>query len=239
MAGWRARLGVLVPSVNKTMEPELYRMAPAGVSVHFSRIREKEDTIEELRKMADDIPRAAAELADAEVNIIAFGCTTGSLIGGVGYDEELIRRIQETAHVPAITTSTAVVRALKELGIKTVCVATPYQEELNIKEKEFLEWHGYDVISMKGLGRRGPEIADVPAKCVYDLAKEVFRPKADGVFISCTDLRTLDILEALEHDLSRPVVSSNQATMWMMLRQVSIREPITGYGTLLARPSKD
>jgi maleate cis-trans isomerase len=69
------------------LEPELYKMAPAGVSVHFSKIKEDE---EDLRRMAGEIPRAAAELADAEVNIIAFGCTVGSLIGGTGYDEQLL-----------------------------------------------------------------------------------------------------------------------------------------------------
>jgi len=84
LLGWRAKLGVLVPTLNNTMEPELYKMAPAGVSVHFSKIKEDE---EDLRRMAEEIPRAASELADAEVDIIAFGCTVGSLIGGTGYDE--------------------------------------------------------------------------------------------------------------------------------------------------------
>ena len=233
MAGWRARLGVILPSVNKTMEPELYKMAPKGVSLHFSRITQREDTVEELKKMVEGIPRAASELADAEVDLIAFGCTSGSLIGGVGYDRELIKKIENVAQIPAITTSTAVISAFKELGIKYVCIATPYQEELNKKEKEFLESHGYSVLKIKGLGCRGPETADVSVKRVYKLAKEVFDTKADGLFISCTDLRTLDIIEALEYDLNKPVISSNQATMWMMLKEVYINEPIKGYGRLL------
>jgi len=235
LAGWRARLGVLVPSINKTMEPELYKMAPEGVSIHFAKMREKEDTVEELRKMAEDVPRAATELADAKVDLIAFGCTTGSLIEGLGYDQELIRKIEELTDIPATTTSTAVVSALKELGVKTICVATPYMEELNAKAKVFLESHNFNVINIKGLGCRGPETADVPARQVYALAKEVFRSNADALFISCTDFRTLDVLDALEHDLKKPVVSSNQATMWMMLRKVGIGESIKGYGTLLAK----
>ena len=70
MAGWRARLGIMVPSVNKTMEPELYRLAPKGVSLHFSRIRQVEDTPEQLTRMIEDVPRAAVELSDAEVDKI-------------------------------------------------------------------------------------------------------------------------------------------------------------------------
>jgi len=218
------------------MEPELYKMAPEGVSVHFSKIKENE---EDLRRMAEEIPRAAAELADAEVNIIAFGCTAGSLIGGTGYDEQLIRKIEETTHIPAITTSTAVISALKELRARTLCVATAYREEVNRKVREFLESHGLEVLNIGGLGCKGLEAAHVSVKRVYELAKEVFDPDADALFISCTDLQTLDVLETLEFDLNRTVISSNQATMWLMLKQVGVSEPMAGYGTLLAKTSTD
>jgi maleate isomerase len=234
LLGWRAKLGVLVPTLNNTMEPELYKMAPAEVSVHFSKIKEDE---EDLRRMAEEIPRAASELADAEVDVIAFGCTVGSLIGGTGYDERLTRKIEETAHIPAITTSTAVISALRELRARTLCVATAYGEELNGKVREFLEAHGLEVLGVKGLGCKGLEAAHVSVGRVYELAKEVTHPDADALFISCTDLRTLDVLEELEFDLSKPVISSNQATMWLMLKKVGIEEPISGYGTLLAKMS--
>jgi maleate isomerase len=234
LLGWRAKLGVLVPTLNNTMEPEFYKMAPAGVSVHFSKIKEDE---EDLGRMAEEIPRAASELADAEVDIIAFGCTVGSLIGGRGYDERLTRQIEETAHIPAITTSTAVISALGELRATSLCVATAYGEELNGKVREFLEAHELKVLDVKGLGCKGLEAAHVSAKRVCELAKEVTHPDADALFISCTDLGTLDVLEELEFDLNRPVISSNQATMWLMLRKVGIEEPISGYGTLLAKMS--
>ena len=235
MAGWRARLGIMVPSVNKTMEPELYRLTPEGVSLHFSRIRQVEDTLEQLGRMIEDVPRAAIELADAGVNIIAFRCTTGSLVKGPGYDQEIIQKIEGSVHIRATTTATAVVEALKELGIVRLSVATPYKEWLNEKEKEFLEAHGFEVISIKGLGCLGPETADVPSERVYRLAKDVYRPRADGVFISCTDLQSIDILEYLEHDIKKPVISSNQATMWIMLRMAEVRDKIVGYGRLLTQ----
>jgi maleate isomerase len=234
MAGYRARLGVIVPSVNLTLEPEFYEIAPRGVSMHFSRIRQREDTVEELMRMADDIPRAAAELADAEVDLIAFGCTAGSLLGGHGYDEQLINSIENVAHVPALTTSTAVLAALRALRIRSVSVATPYPQELNTREKDFLESHGFKVVSIAGLGCKGPENADLSARRIYKHAKETFRTDADGLFMSCTNVRTLDVLQKLECDLGKPVVSSNQATMWMMLRKIGIGDTMQGYGTLLA-----
>lgn len=235
MAGWRARLGIMVPSVNKTMEPELYRLVPKGVSLHFSRIRQVEDTLEQLTRMIEDVPRVAVELSDAGVDVIAFGCTTGSLVKGSGYDKEITEKIESSVHIKATTTSTAVLEALKELKIVKLSVATPYKEWLNEKEKEFLEAHGFEVLSIKGLNCLGSETANVPLERVYRLAKGVYRPKADGVFISCTDLRSIEMLEFLEHDINKPVISSNQATMWMMLRMAGVREKITGYGRLLSQ----
>jgi len=236
LPGWRARLGILIPSVNKTMEPEFYQMAPRGVSIHTARMTQRIDTIEELLKMDDYAPKAASDLATADVDCIAFGCTSGSLLGGPGHNEKLLARIKEVTNIPAITTSMAVVAALKELDIHSVCIATPYHDDINIKEKEFFESHGFKVLHIQGLSCDGPETADLPAKKVYTHAKSAFRSGSDALFLSCTDMPSLDILETLQADLGKPVVSSNTATMWMMLKQVGIGEPIQGYGKILSIP---
>lgn len=234
MHGWRARLGVIVPSCNVILEPELYKMVPEGISVHFARARILEDTPEELQKMVDDAPNAAQKLAHAKVNAIAFGCTGASLFKGLGFDLQIAKKIEDTTGIAATTTSTAVVAALKELGIKKVSVATAYEEWLNEKEKEFLEKNGFKVLNIKGLGIPDPEeLARVHPEVAYELAREVDKEEADGIFISCTDFRTIEILEVLEHDSGKPVVSSNQATLWMLLKLAGIRKPIEGYGRLL------
>jgi len=214
-------------------------MAPRGVSVHTARMTQKIDTIEELLKMSDYAPKAASDLADAEVDCIAYGCTSGSLLGGPGFNEKLLASIKQVTNIPAITTSMAVVAALKELEIRNVCIATPYHDDINVKEKEFLEYHGFKVLNIKGLSCNGPETADVSVKLVYTHAKGAFRTGSDALFMSCTDMRSLDIIQALEFDLGKPVVSSNTATMWMMLKKVGIGEPIEGFGQLLSRPRID
>jgi len=236
---WRARLGFLIPSVNVVLEQEVSQMLPRGVSAHFARIRMKlELTENELRELAGEkMLTAAKELADAKVDVIAFGCTVGSLIGGPGYEQEITNKIKESTNVPAITTATAVVNALKHMGIRKICVATPYEEWLNKKEKDFLEANGFEVLTIKGLGVVGPPGADpskVPPEIVYGFAKKVDSPDAEGLFISCTDFRTIEILETLEKDLGKPVISSNQATLWMALRIAQVKEEIKGYGKLLA-----
>lgn len=234
MIGWRAKLGIIVPSANTTIEPELSKMAPQGVSTHSSRVKITEDTEEEILAMINDVPRAAEELKHAEVNVIAFGCTAGSFIKGLGYDREIIGLIERSAKIPATTTSTAVIEAFKEMGIEKLSVATPYEDWLNQKLIKFIEVSGLKVLKMKGLGITR-DIAHVHPERVYRLAKEVHTLESDGVFISCTDFRTIDILNVLEQDLKKPVISSNQATMWMMLKLTGVKTSIKGFGALMTR----
>jgi maleate isomerase len=218
------------------MEPEFWRMAPEGVSVHTSRVRLSEVTPEALRLMASEVVRAAEELATAEVNVIVYGCTSGSLLEGVEWEERLRREIRERAGVEAITTAQAVVEALRALGIRRVAVATPYIDEINSRERSFLERSGFTVVRIRGLGIvRNTDIGRQPPWVAYRLAKEVAREagrSADGVFISCTNFRTIEVIELLESELQLPVVSSNTASMWLALRTLGIRDRLS-YGRLL------
>jgi len=234
--GWRARIGLIVPSSNTTMEAEFWRMAPEGVSIHTSRVKLVEVTPEALKLMAVEAARAAEELATAEVDVVVYGCTTGSLLEGPEWEEGLRRETRKRAGVEAVTTAQAVVEALKALGVKRVAVATPYIDELNARERAFLEKLGFTVVRIKGLGIvRNTDIGRQPPWVAYRLAKEVAKevgPSVDGVFISCTNFRTIEVIEPLEAELQLPVVSSNTASMWLALRSLGIRDRLS-YGRLL------
>ncbi len=234
MIGWRARLGVLVPSANIVMEPEIYRMIPEGVTAHFARVWITEDTPEELTNMIDHVPRASTELSHALVDVYGFGCTSGSLVQGLGYDQKIIAKINAVTGKPATTTSTACIQAFKALGVKRISLVTPYEEWLNLKEKKFFEDNGIEVLAMKGLGLRDAEaIASVDPGHIYRMAREIDRKKSDGIFISCTDFQAVPALQAIEDDLGKPVFSSNQVTLWAMLKLAGVRIPVPGYGRLL------
>ncbi|MEM4833316.1 MAG: maleate cis-trans isomerase, partial [Sulfolobales archaeon] len=113
---------------------------------------------------------------------------------------------------------------------------TPYIEEINAREKAFLESVGFTVVRIRGLGVvKNTEIGRQPAWVAYRLAKEVVREAksaVDGVFISCTNFRTLEVVGVLEEELGLPVVSSNTASMWLALRTAGIRDKLN-YGRLL------
>ncbi|MFA4700400.1 maleate cis-trans isomerase family protein [Pyrococcus kukulkanii] len=227
MFGWRGRFGLIVPSSNTTMEMEFHRYIPEGISLHTARMPLRNVNEEELTKMATFATDAAKLLADAGVELIVFGCTSGSFIGGKDFEKEIEMKIEEEVNIETFTTSTAVIEALNVLDIQSLLVITPYIEEINQKEKEFLEANGFEVLDIRGLGiEDNLEIGKLEPYTAYRLAKGTFIDEADGIFISCTNWRTFEIIEKLESDLRVPVVTSNQATLWMALRALDVRDEL-------------
>jgi len=234
------RLGLLIPSSNTTMEQEFNKMRPKNASVHTARMRLREVAVSELLEMEREIELEASKLTDARVDIIGFGCTTGSLVKGLGHDKEVVSRIEKATKIPSVATAGAVVEALKALKLFKVSVATPYSDQVNALEKRFLEQNGFKIVKMNGLGIiDNTEIGRQSQKAVYNLVKEVETEEAEGIFVSCTNLPTINVLEKLEKELEKPVVSSNTATMWAMLRRIGYKKKIRGYGRLLNARKKD
>jgi len=216
------------------MEHEFNVMRPRDATVHAARMRLKEVTLFKLKDMEREIEPAALRLSDAKVDVIGFGCTSGSLFRGLGHDQEIVTRIEKATGIPAVATAGAVVDALKALKLSRISVATPYTEEINPLEKRFLEKNGLVIQKMKGLGiKDNLKIGEQSPRTVCELVKEVDTAQSDGVFVSCTNIRTIEVIGRLEEELKKPVVSSNTATLWAMLRRVKYREPIVGFGRLL------
>jgi len=229
MHGWRLRIGLIVPSSNTTMEPEFYRNLPHGVSVHTARITVISAVPEELAKMPEELDGCVELLKTANVDVVVFGCTSGSFLMGKGYDRELEARIEKIAGVPAVTTAHAMVEALSDKGIQKLAVATPYIGELNEKEVEFLSDHGFAVEIIRGLSiTDNLEIGRCEPSEAYRLGLEVVRekPDVDGLFISCTNFRTFEIIEPLSRDIGKPVVTSNQASLWLALKTGGISDSL-------------
>jgi maleate isomerase len=229
MPDWKYKLGLIVPSWNTTMEYECFRMAPAGISIHTSRIAHTEDSDEAALQMAGKSPEAAELLAHAKVNAICFGCT-GASFRKIGIDREIVKNIESATKIPATTTATAIVEALKFLGVESVAIASPYPERINKLLADYLKAAAVEVVSQKGLSVECP--AFLPPENAYRLALEVDCKKADGILTSCTNFRSLEVIEKIEKDIEKPVVSSNTASLWKLLQLVGAREPVVGAGRL-------
>jgi len=233
MYGWRGRIGLIVPASNTTMEVEFYKMAPEGVSIHTTRVPLQKVNVEELEYMEKYLVDAAKLLSMANVDVIVFGCTTGSLIKGIGYDRELTKKLQEVTNIPSTTTTTAVIEALKTLNVKKIALATPYIDEVNKREERFLKDMGFEIVDLKTLNiLKNVDIGKQTPETVYRLVKRLNYSNADIVFISCTNFRTIEVIEKLEEDLRIPVISSNTASMWMALKLLKIRNVKKKYGKL-------
>lgn len=235
MSDERKRLGVIVPSANVVMEPDMYKMAPSNVSVHFSRAVITEASPEQLARMVDDVPRCCEELSHGHMDVYAFGCTGGSFLGGVGYDHKIIKMMVEATNRPATTTSTAAIEALRAVGARCISIASPYEDWLNARAKAFFEGNGFQVVAISGLQIREPDrLASQDSETIYELALAVDRPETEAIFVSCTDFRAVDVLARIEKGLGKPAISSNQATMWKMLQLCGVQATIEGFGRLLA-----
>lgn len=224
-----------MPSSNTTIETDFQCNAvlPRDVTAHVSRITLVDATVESAFKMNDEIERAAKELSTAKVDMIALACTSGSFLGGPHYDEEISNRIRSVSGIPATTTSTGVVEALRRLKSKSVAVATPYSDEINEKMRSFLEAHNFNVTNLKGLGLTSNlDIGSQTPEVIVKLAKETITKDSDSLFISCTNFQALASIQRIEQKIKKPVVTSNQATFWIMLRELKIPYKVKGYGRL-------
>ena len=229
--GLRAQLGMMLPSVNVIAEPQIAAMLPPGVSLHTTRLRLRSDA--ELLSMLDRLEEATALIADAGVDRIIFHCTAVSM-----YSPEIVaeitRRVAAITAIPLVITSEAIVAALRALGATKIVLMTPYPQATNDREVRFLAHHGITVVREHGLGiEQGSGMAAVEPDRWYRETLALRHPDADAYFISCTAVRSADVIDALERDLGRPVITSNQGMLWGALRAAGITDRLAGYGRLL------
>ena len=225
--GWRAKIGLISPAPGPAPELEFNKYAPDGVAILTQRMQFDKVDHDGLAALGDRAVEAAKLIATAKPDLLVFGCTTGSLIKGAGYDQELIKRMEDAVGIKAITTSTAVLCALKALGSKRLVVSTPYSDAVNDTEKKFLEDNGFEVLQIKGLGYTDPTMMPKTTfDKMYKLTAQVFDEQADTIFVSCTGLGIVDGIPMLERDFKRPVITSNQTSIWHAMRTLSIHDPI-------------
>jgi maleate cis-trans isomerase len=239
MIGWRARLGFLLPPGNPTVEVEMMALAPPGVSLHFHRMAvgggvpgALDNQDERTRAMIDSLDDSAHLLAMVKPDIIVIAHTATSYHLGRAREADLLARLTEATGTRIVTAFGSVVAALERLGVRRLALGAPYSAETTAQGRAHLEAHGFTVVrsdNLKGV----TNIYDETAERAYGLARSVDMPEAEAVFLSGTGMPTLPVLDMLEQDLRKPVISSASAMMWHALRRSGVGQPIPGYGRLL------
>jgi maleate isomerase len=235
MYGWRAKIGRISPSAETVGAEEWRRAMPDGVCLVETRTMVHDVTVEGLAEAVTQVERAALELASAEVDVILQAGTAIAFFRGFGHDIELSRRITAATGIKATTSLTAVIEALRALGIKRPAIATSYISDIDARLKDVLEKSGFEVAAIKGMGlKKSIDMGKVEPSETYRFARAVAQaaPGADGIFISCGNLRSFEAIEPLETDTGLPVVTSNQAGLRQVLRMVGVNEHLPNLGRL-------
>ena len=183
-----------------------------------------------------DIEESARRLLRYQPDCFAYYCTTISFVRGVGGDLDISRRIEATTGKPAVTTSTAMIRAFEALGIKSVVLASPYMPDVEEKFVEFIEAHGVRVLRSLALGLKDDHSIVNPNE-IRQLAESADKPEAEAVFVGCTGQRLASHLDAMEAGLGKPVLCANQVTSWEALRLLGVPRILSGRGSLFSGAS--
>ena len=241
----KKRIGLLTPAGNTTIEDDFARWMPDSVKLHVNRLftgspdrpNTPEGLLTGLQEMGDAVEEPARWLGTAGIDVIAFGCTGGSFLNGPGYDREITEKVSSAAGgVKTVAAAGAVTDALNELGVRKIAVCTPYPEELNERLRSFYADGGFDIVSFACEDGGIPQDSAAEAREVaLRMAMGVDRPKAEAIFISCTAFEGAgESIELIEDLTGKPVVTSNQATLWACLRALGVSERIPGAGRLMS-----
>jgi maleate isomerase len=229
------RVGLLVPSSNSTQEPEFVQMLPPSVSLHVTRLSLSRIDPESTVSIVAELEKEARKLADAAVDIVVLAATAPSTRMGKGYDAQLIKRMEDASGRPATTAATAMLDCFAALGVRRVALAAAWSETTNKWVAAFLESHGIEVVSQVAMGVvSNNEVGRLHPQTAYDHGLRADRKEADAVFLACGNWWTAAIVEDLERAVGKPVLTTNNMTVWHALRKFGVAERVAGYGRVLS-----
>lgn len=229
--GTRARVGHLYPS-GGLCDHEIQLMAPDGVQFLTTRVPFRRTGVADDLRFAEHVGVHSALLADAAVDLIAVNCTAATMLAG---PERIHRAVAEHAATPAVTTIEAVLGALDHLGVRRVALVTPYRPPVVEAEAAFLARHDIEVVTVGGRGCDTPvEQGEIPPQAWVDTVVGMDLSGVDAVLLSCAGVQVAPVIEEIEQRIRLPLVTSNQALLWWVLRTLGLPDEVPGHGTLLS-----
>lgn len=242
--GWRMTLGLLVPSTNTSVQPEMESMRPAGVTLHTARIHVPDDPVTSDADFERLIARVQGATLDAVDRVVT--CGPGAVILGISAESfwegadgsaALKAEIEGRAGVPAFLASDGLRAALDAHGgPRRIAVLTPYMPVGDARVRAFFTACGLDVVRMTGLRAASPrEIAHIPEAALRDAVAALDGPEVDAIVQVGTNLAFARVAAMAEFWLGKPVICATTATFWHALRTCGIADRVAGFGALLER----
>jgi maleate isomerase len=230
----RARIGFIIPSSNRMIEPQMARYCPRGVVSHFQRIGMTNRHRAPLDQLLPRIVDAAELLGDAKCDVTVLQCTGTSMSGGIAAERSVIGAIEKATGRPALSTASSLMAALAALGARRLVFVSETAQAGHEKKLAFLREAGFEILADNAVGLAGSDVyCTMPPELWYDVTLSLRRDDADVYFISCANIHSMDVIEQLEKVLEKPVVTSNQAALWCALRTIGIGDVVSGLGRLM------
>ncbi len=232
--GERARIGMLLPSVNVAAEVQMQALLPAGVSLHTTRLKLNGGSDAALQAMTRDVEAATDLLSDIDPAVILFHCTAVSTWDRA-MDATLCPRMAQASRCQTITTARALLEALAVFGTSRLQMVSPYIDAIHQREIDFFAAHGIETVATAAMGLASPQgmYAVTPAHW-KKLVLSTRSADAQACLISCTAVRSMEVIDDLEQTLGIPVLTSNQAALWYALSAAGIADSVRGAGALLS-----
>ena len=235
-AAHQAAIGLIVLATDETMEPEIASVMPGnGVALYHARIPSAPTvTAETLARMKADLPGAAGLLPDRDYQAIGYGCTSGATVIGPEVVAGLVRGRRNAAHVA--DPMTAVIAACRHLGVRSLGFLTPYIAEVSAAMRARLEAEGFRIAAFASFEEAEEQVvARISERSTLAAVLELGAlDEVDAVFASCTNLRTFGVIAEAERRLGKPVISSNLALAWALLRSADAVPTPNAPGALFA-----
>jgi maleate isomerase len=218
----QARIGLIIPSSNRLTEPQFNRYAPPGVDTHVTRLRMTGRYRKPLTVLKPALVEASEALSDVNPGIIVFHCTANSMENGLAHEAAIVEIIEKASGCPTLTTGQAITQAFNHFAIKKLVLISPYVQATNEHEVHYLKEAGYTVVHELGLALESNGYSAVTPEEWKKIVRENARADADGYFLSCTNTRMIEAVPAIEQEMDKPVISSNQATLWACLKRLGV-----------------
>jgi len=233
-SGINSKVGLIALSTDFMIEKDFKKIIEnMKIDLFVNRIRSYYPlTKENLIKMAENVTEVSKDiLPDEKLDCVVYGCTSGTIASGYDSIKNKINLAKPEAKV--VTPSSAAVNALRKMNVKKVSIFTPYSEKLNNDVVDYFKKENFIVTSNSYFDiLYDNDIAKVDPDYLFEVITKMDLGEAEAVFLSCTNLPALNIVDKLEKKLNKIVLSSNQVLIWDTLQKIKKTEPINGFGKL-------